>query len=346
MSDRYLILENGIVFKGKPFGFEGEAVGELVFTTGMTGYLETLSDPSYFGQIVLSTFPLIGNCGVNEQDAIPGPVYMKAYIVRQWCQEPSNFRSEGDLDAYLRAKKTPGLYGIDTRALASIIRKNGAMNAMVSDSPELSSEQWAALRGYSVTDAVAAVYAATGAFTRKEAEQSILIWDFGGAFRLVEQLKVFGLSPDVVPYFTPAEEIMTRKPDGLILSGGPGNPCENQMIVKEIEKLCRNGLPILGVGLGHQMLALARGGKTEKLPFGHRGANQPVREKRTSRVFVTAQNHGYAVTAGSLPDAAAVSYINLNDGTCEGVVYKDAPTISVQFEPTDEVIAEFLTLLK
>ena len=367
MSDVYLILENGVVFKGRTFGHDGEAVGELVFSTGMTGYMETLADPAYYGQIVLQTFPLIGNYGVIPNDFGPGPIHLKAYIVRDWCQEPSNFRSEGNLDSFLYEKKIPGLCGIDTRALTRIIRDNGTMNAMISKTPDLSDGQWAALRGYKVANAVAAVAkskvensspgTARGLQPHPDpgagsigsgadgTTYNVALQDFGNAFKLADGLSANGCRPTVFSYNATADEILAAKPDGIVLSGGPGDPAENARLIAEIKKLSGSGVPILAVGLGHQMLALARGAKTIKLQSGHRGSNQPVSIPGTPRVFATAQNHGYAVDPDSLPGCAAVSYVNSNDGTCEGVKYEDIPAFSVQFDPTDEVFREYASLL-
>ena len=365
VSDAYLILANGAVFKGKQFGYDGEAVGELVFSTGMTGYLETLSDPAYFGQIVLQTFPLVGNYGVIPQDFGTGPVHLRAYIVREWCQEPSNFRSEGNLDSFLREHKTPGLFDIDTRQLTRVIRSSGVMNAMVSKTPELTEDQWVMLRGYRITDAIAAVNAKNSEFRIPNSEFSggradpfrcreqelgmvsnIIVWDFGCASRMTELLAANRCAPVIVGHNATAEEISRQNPVGVVLSGGPGDPAENTRIIGEIKKLCEMNIPILAVGLGHQMLALAQGAKTEKLPFGHRGANQPVRQKETGHAFVTAQNHGYTVTPASLPENAVISYENLSDGTCEGIDYSDFPAFSIQFDLTDDIFAKFLLVVK
>ena len=359
MSTAYLILENGAVFEGRQFGHDGEAVGELVFTTGMTGYLETLSDPSYFGQIVLQTFPLIGNYGVIPQEFGQGPVHLCAYIVREWCQEPSNFRSEGNLDSFLREQKTPGLFGIDTRELTRTLRENGTMNAMLSKTPELSDSQWAALRGYKVTGAAEGIRSFTGdrqrlvradPFRDRDPElgfdRCVVLWDFGCAPKLAETLHQYRCICVVVGNAATAEDILTLNPDGVILSGGPGDPAENVQIIGEIKKLCDKGVPLFGVGLGHQMLALALGASTEKLRFGHRGANQPVRDLKTGRVFVTTQNHGYAVSAESLPEGAAVRYEGLNDGVCEGIDYVGIPAFSVQFEPAGDIVERFITIVK
>ena len=349
LGEAYLILENGTVFKGRSFGYDGEAIGELVFSTGMTGYLETLSDPAYLGQIVLQTFPLIGNYGVIPQDFGPGPVHMKAYIVRQWCQEPSNFRSEGNLDSFLREQGTPGICEIDTRALTRLLRENGVMNAMVSKSPELSGDGWAELRGYRVTGAVGV---ASGKWKVENGKcrdgdadygkRKVALWDFGCAPAIAERLRELGCDLMMIGCGTSADDILARNPDGIVLSGGPGDPAENTHIIGEIRKLSGSGIPILAVGLGHQMLALAFGAKTLKLRFGHRGANQPVRDLRTGRSFVTTQNHGYAVDKSTLPDCAAVSYENLSDGTCEGIEYSGIPALSIQFEPTEEMLDRFI----
>ena len=353
--EKYLILENGAVFKGRAFGFDGEAIAELVFSTKSTGYLETLSDPAYYGQMVLQTFPLIGTYGIIPDDLGPGPVHVKAYIVKQWCQDPSNFRCEGNLDSFLRDNKIPGLYDIDTRALTRVIRENGAMNAMISNSPELSQEQLKALKEYKITNAVSAVCAdsnySPGNYkvdTSTSTSFNVAMWDFGDGFRVSELLVKYGCNPVVVNHAATAESILQKKPDGIMLTGGPGDPMMNESIINEIKKLCEKNakIPIFAVGLGHQMLALSNGAKTEKLKFGHRGANQPVKETTTNHAFVTKQNHGYAVLSKSIPESATVSYTNVNDGTCEGIVYKNIPAFSIQFEPTREIMQRFMNMMQ
>ena len=367
MSSAYLILENGAVFKGKSFGYEGEAVGEIVFSTGMAGYLETLSDPAYYGQIVLQTFPLIGNYGFIPQDFGPGPVHLKAYIVREWCQEPSNFRSEGNLDSFLREQRIPGLFDIDTRKLTRVIRENGVMNAMISKTPELDEEQWTQLREYKITGAVDSVNVEcrmqNAELARTDDKNSelprsdgsycelrnmgseftrVAVWNFGCAKRMIDTLAANKFLPDVVDCNATADEILRQNPYGVVLTGGPGDPAENTRIIGEIKQLCEKKIPIFAFGLGHQMLALAHGAKTAKLPFGHRGANQPVIQRKTGNAFVTAQNHGYTVVPDSLPGNAVVNYENLSDGTCEGIEYTNIPAFSIQFDPTEEILAKFL----
>ena len=350
VSDAYLILENGAVFKGRSFGYEGEAIGELVFSTGVVGYMGTLTDPRHHGQIVLQTFPLIGCYGEIPEEKINKDVQVKAYIVREWCQEPSNFRSEGNLDNFLRKNGIPGLCGVDTRALTRLIRENGTMNAMISYSAEIDERQYAALKGYKVADAVAAcASAAYGSADGKYANIAVpdnkdpnnrklrvALWDFGSAATLAQALGAAGCAVKIFGYGMTAEKILANKPDGVILSDGPGDPSDNAEAIGQIKELCGSGLPILGIGLGHLLLALARGARTEKLLFGHHGSNQPVRELDTGRVFVTGQNHGYTVTPDSLPGYAEMSYVNLNDGTCEGVDHKDIPACSIQFSPSEE----------
>jgi carbamoyl-phosphate synthase small subunit len=334
MPKAYLILANGTVFEGDSFGYEGEAVGELVFSTGMTGYIETLTDPSFFGQIVIQTFPLIGNYGVIPADFESSGFQIKGYIVRQWCQEPSNFRSEGDLDTFLRQNKIPGLCNIDTRALTRIVRESGEMNAVISKKPHLTEAEMAALRGYAIERAVENMTAKAPYEIRPERERfHVALWDFGSKQSIAKELVSRDCRVTVLPATTTAEEITALKPDGIMLSNGPGDPAKNTGIIAEIKKLCAHKIPTFGICLGHQLLALSQGARTMKMHYGHRGANQPALETATGRVFITSQNHGYAVVTESLPPTAEVSFMNANDNTCEGVTYKDMPAFSVQFHP-------------
>ena len=330
----YLVLEDGRVFEGRSFGAEGEVTGEIVFTTGMTGYLETLTDPSYYGQIVVQTFPLIGNYGVIPADFESEGPHVSAYIVREWCQVPSNFRSEGDLDNYLKKTGVVGLYGIDTRALTRIIREHGVMNAKIVDSLEKKDAAAAEAKAYAVRNAVASVSCKKTEVTKPEdAKYKVVLWDFGKKENIRRELLKRGCEVVNVPYSTTAEEILAMDPDGIMLSNGPGDPAENVGVIEELKKLCHSGKPIFGICLGHQLTALAQGAKTEKLKYGHRGANQPVEDTVTGRVYITSQNHGYAVVADSLPENAKMRFVNANDGTCEGVDYLDAPIFTVQFHP-------------
>lgn len=331
----YLVLENGKVFRGHPFGAGGEAVGEIVFTTSMTGYLETLTDPSYYGQIVVQTFPLIGNYGVIPSDFESEAPALNAYIVRDWCQEPSNFRSEGDLDTFLKQNNIVGLYGIDTRELTRIVREVGVMNAKITTDIRNMAAIQKELRGYAVTKAVASVGCSQETVLHPDGAPvaRVVLWDFGAKRNIARELVKRGCEVTVVPSDTTAQRIRALSPDGLMLSNGPGDPAENTGIIKELSSLLADKLPTFGICLGHQLLALAHGARTEKLKYGHRGANQPAQELDTGRVYITSQNHGYTVVGENLPAGARVSFVNANDGTCEGVSYDTENAFSVQFHP-------------
>ncbi len=327
----YLILEDGTVFEGQSFGAKGEAAGEIVFTTGMTGYLETLTDQSYYGQIILQTFPLIGNCGVIPADFESSSVGAKAYIVKHPCQAPSNFRSEGKIDALLKESNVVGLCGIDTRALAKIIREKGVMNGKITSSQPTESDR-AEAAAYSIHGAVAAVSCHT--VTKCAGENScgkkrsrVALMDFGAKRGITEALLERDCEVWTFPHDTPAIEILDTNPNGIVLSNGPGDPAEasNAIIHETVYKLIKSGIPIFGICLGHQLMALAYGYRTKKLKFGHRGANQPVKELMTGKVYITSQNHGYTVIADD------ASFVNVNDGTCEGLDY--GGSFSVQFHP-------------
>ncbi len=335
MSDAaYLILANGEVFKGKSFGAKREVTGELVFTTSMVGYLETITDPSYYGQVVMQTFPLIGNYGVIPRDFESSKPALSAYIVREWCQEPSNFRCEEDLDTFLKRENIPGIYAIDTRRVTRIVREQGVMNCCVAYSLDDMDSKLEKIRSFRVLNAVKSVTAGSR-HTENSAEGKyrVVLWDFGAKGNIERMLLKRGCNVTVVPADTTAEQILELNPDGLMLSNGPGDPCENTGIITELRKFMQSGIPVFGICLGHQLLALAMGAKTEKLKYGHRGANQPVKEVSSSRVYISSQNHGYAVVSGSLPDNAEVSFVNGNDNTCEGVTYTNRPAFSVQFHP-------------
>ncbi len=333
MEKLYLVLENGQIFEGKSFGADGEITGEIVFSTAMTGYLETITDPSYFGQIVVQTFPLIGNYGVIPSDFESDKPYLKAYVVREWCQEPSNFRCEGDLDTFLKDAGVIGLYDIDTRQLTKIIREYGVMNAKITKSIENIDEIINELKAYKVTGAVKSATCNTIKVYNEEGNKHVVLMDFGEKANIQRELIKRGCKVTVVPSYTTASEILAMKPDGIMLSNGPGDPAENVEIIKEIKALVESKTPIFGICLGHQLTALSQGATTSKLKYGHRGGNQPVKEVETGRVYISSQNHGYAVDTDSLPAHAELSWVNVNDGTCEGVVYKNSPVYTVQFHP-------------
>lgn len=351
MNKAYLILADGTIFEGQSIGKTGSVIGETVFTTGMTGYLETLTDPSYYGQIVTQTFPLIGNYGVINEDFESKKSWVRGYIVREMCEKPSNFRCEGDLDSFLRQQEIIGIKGIDTRKLTKILREAGVMNGMIVSGNETekietvlksNSEKEKLLetiKAYIITEAVKTVSRSEAedkeAENEKKAQKGhVVLWDFGAKENIKRELEKRGLKVTLVPYNTTADEIKKLAPDGIMLSNGPGDPAENTGIIEEIRKLCEYGqIPIFGICLGHQMLALARGAKTSKLKYGHRGGNQPVKDLETGRVYISSQNHGYAVENDSLPSYAKLRFVNTNDQTCEGIEYTDIPAFSVQFHP-------------
>ena len=328
MKKAYLVLQNGQVFEGRRFGAEGDSLGELVFTTGMGGYLETLTDPSYYGQIVVQTFPLMGNYGVIPAD-FEGRPGLRGYIVREWCPAPSNFRSEGDLDGFLKERGIPGLWGVDTRLLTRTLRDEGVMNALLCDSVP---EDLTALRAYRVTDALAAVTAGEKRIYAPEGAPAhrVALLDYGMKGNILRELLKRSCEVAVFPASASAEEVLAEDCDGLMLTNGPGDPAENAFQIAQLRALLGR-LPLFGICLGHQLTALAAGGSTYKLKFGHRGVNQPVRVPGSHRTYITSQNHGYAVAEG-VP-GGEVSFVNANDGSCEGMDYPGLRAFTVQFHP-------------
>ena len=329
MEKAWLVLQDGTAFEGQRFGAEGDTVGELVFTTNMCGYLETLTDPSYAGQIVLQTFPLIGNYGVIEAD-FEGECRVKGYVVRHWCPTPSNFRSQYDLDAFLKAKGVPGICGIDTREVTRIIREKGVTNAIITSAPPADLADVAA---YRVEGAVASVTCAAPYTLPAAGEEThhVALLDYGAKANIARELQKRGCRVTVLPAGTSAEQVLALGADGILLSNGPGDPAENTGCIAELSKLLGK-LPIFGICLGHQLLALAAGGRTVKLKYGHRGANQPARDLAGGRTYITSQNHGYAVVADSV-SGARLRFVNANDGTCEGLDYPQLRAFTVQFHP-------------
>ena len=326
----YLTLQNGRVFTGKRFGAKGDVLGELVFTTGMTGYIETLTDPSYYGQIVIQTYPLIGNYGMIHSDGESGRSRLSAYVVREYCEQPSNFRSEGTLDAYLKENNIPGVYGIDTRELTRVVRESGVMNAVISSKPV---QDMDALRRYMVRGGVeACTCPEMRVYDCEKAARTVVLWDFGAKENIARELVKRGCKVLRVPASYTAEQILALGADGLMLTNGPGDPADNTEIIANIAKLAGK-LPIFGICLGHQLFALAMGGKTRKMKYGHRGVNQPVKDLKTETVYISSQNHGYEVISESIKDVGKLSFVNANDNTCEGVEYPELNAFTVQFHP-------------
>ena len=326
----YLVLSNGKIFEGRRIGAPVDRVGELVFTTGMEGYLETLTDPSYFGQIVTHTFPLIGNYGVIEED-FEGKSALFGYIVRELCGHPSNFRSQYALNDYLVRQGIPGLCGVDTRQIVRITREEGVMNAMICNRIP---QDLSALKAFRVLSAVQSVtckekkeYPALG-----EEKYRVALLDYGAKQNIIRSLQRRGCRVTVWPADTTAEALLKSDPDGVMLSNGPGDPKENVACIEEIKKLLGQK-PVFGICLGHQLTALAMGGDTVKLKYGHRGGNQPVKDLTTGRTWITSQNHGYAVVADSLKGKGIETFANANDGSCEGMAYPEKNCFTVQFHP-------------
>lgn len=334
----YLMLEDGQIFEGRSFGAEGTVIGEVVFTTGVTGYQETLTDPSYYGQIVCQTFPLIGNYGVNDEDNESARSYVSGYIVREWCASPSNFRCQGNINDFLAKHNIIGICNIDTRRLTRTIREAGVMNGVITTEniDEAQKEDLLAkLRGFSIRDAVKNVTASESKTYSPDAKKfRVALFDFGYKRNIRQELIKRGCEVIVVPANTTATEIAKLAPDGIMFSNGPGDPAENTEIISNIRDIQQLGIPIFGICLGHQLMALANGGTTEKLKYGHRGANQPVIDLESGLTYVTSQNHGYAVVGSSIdPAVGVVSHINANDKTCEGIRYISVNARTVQFHP-------------
>lgn len=352
-NEVYICLENGQKYKGYRFGANGDVIGELVFTTGMGGYIETLTDPSYYGQIVMQTFPLIGNYGVISEDFESKKSFVSAYVVREKCDNPSNFRCEQSLEKYLTENNIVGVYGVDVRELTKTIREAGVMNAIITSNPDKADMQ--AVKDYKIIDAVKAVSTQKAElYPSDNHKHNVVLMDFGAKKNIIRELNMRGCNVAVMPYDTKADDILKLGVDGIMLSNGPGDPADNPMIVEEIKKLIGK-VPIFGICLGHQLLALAMGGETTKLKYGHRGVNQPVKSIEQGRTYISSQNHGYAVLNESIEKCGGiVSYINANDLTCEGVDYPDKKAFSVQFHPeacsgpkdTEFIFNKFISMME
>ena len=332
-----LILANGSIFSGTSIGSAETRVCEMVFNTSMAGYQEILTDPSYAGQGVVMSYPLIGNYGVNSEDNESRRPWVEAFVVRHLSPRGSNFRCEGDLGSYLKEHNITGIQGVDTRALTKILRSEGSMNGMLTCAEHFNIAQVLdELKAYKVENTVPLV-------TRPEPEvfpaygeekYHVAMMDYGVKQHMIECLRRRGCRVTALPASTPAADVLAGGYDGVMLSNGPGDPAENVEIIAELKKLYNSDIPLFGVCLGHQLLALATGAKTGRLAYGHRGGNHPVRDVEKGRVFITSQNHGYMVLAGSVhPAIAEVSHVNVNDGTCEGLRYKRPNCFTTQFHP-------------
>lgn len=325
-----LILENGDRFTGKAFGHIHDVVGEVVFTTNMTGYQETLTDPSFCGQIVVMTYPLIGNYGINFEDMESDRPALSAFVVREKCDYPSNFRTEMDLDGFLRQNHIVGIEGIDTRALTRIIRNNGCMKGIITIKENISDKEIeTCFESLDNSDVISRV-STKSAYNIKGGGKKVAFIDMGAKAGIIRDFKERDCDITVFPYNVTAAEIEKIAPDMVFISNGPGDPQDVPETVETVKNLIGKYC-VCGICMGHQIIGLALGGKTAKLKFGHHGGNHPVKNLETGKVYITSQNHNYIVS--DLSDDVEESYINVNDGTCEGIKHKTLPIRSVQFHP-------------
>ncbi|MGN0378860.1 MAG: carbamoyl phosphate synthase small subunit, partial [Butyrivibrio sp.] len=312
----FLILEDGTVFEGKSIGADKEVISEIVFNTSMTGYLEVLTDPSYAGQAVVMTYPLIGNYGICHADEESGRPWPDGFIVRELSPMPSNFRSEDTIQNFLTSNGIPGVEGIDTRALTKILREKGTMNGMITTNENYNLDEIIPKLKEYTTGKVVEKVTCSEKYTLEGDGPKVALMDFGAKRNIARSLNKRGCKVTVYPALTPAEEILAENPDGIMLSNGPGDPKECTSIIKEIKKLYDSDVPIFAICLGHQLMALATGADTHKMKYGHRGANHPVKDLSTGKVYISSQNHGYVVDMETIDSKIArPAFINVNDKT-------------------------------
>jgi carbamoyl-phosphate synthase small subunit len=333
-----LALEDGRAFRGRSWGAEGESCGEMVFNTSMSGYQEVLTDPSYAGQIVCMTYPLIGNYGVTRADEESARPWVEGFVVREASRTMSNWRAEQPLDVYLKRWKIVAIDGIDTRALVRHIRDKGAMRACLSsvDLDEASLVEKARNAPAMENRELASLVTCQSAYeipAEGEERFHVVCYDFGVKLNSLRSLAELNCRVTVVPADTPAAEVLALKPDGIFLSNGPGDPASMTKVVEEVRGVVESGVPTFGICFGHQLLGRAFGGTTYKLRFGHRGGNQPVKDLRHNSVEITSHNHGFAVQLESLPPEVEVTHVNLNDNCVEGMRHRRLPIFSVQYHP-------------
>lgn len=351
----FLILSDGNVFEGTSIGAEREVISEIVFNTSMTGYLEVLTDPSYAGQAVVMTYPLIGNYGICYADEESGRPWPDGFIVRELSRVPSNFRSEDSIQNFLKENNIPGIAGIDTRALTKILREKGTMNGMITTNENYNLDEILPKLKEYTTGKVVEKVTCEEKYVLPGDGFKVALMDFGAKRNIARSLNKRGCEVTVYPALTTAEEILAANPDGIMLSNGPGDPKECVSIIKEIKKLYDSDVPIFAICLGHQLMALATGANTHKMKYGHRGANHPVKDLQTGKVYISSQNHGYVVDMDTLDDKIArPAFINVNDKTNEGLEYVGKNIFTVQFHPeacagpkdSDYLFDRFMNMMK
>ncbi len=333
-----IVLQDGTVLKGTGFGAKDTAEGEVVFNTSMTGYQEALTDPSYKYQILMMTYPLVGNYGINKEDFESDGIKAEGFIVRELTQKPSHGKLTSDLDAFLKEYDVPGIHGVDTRFLTRKIRIHGVMNGILKypyEDKELEElkERAGKLKNISDLDLVDLVSIKKTKKHDAKGKKTLAMIDCGTKSSIIKHILERGINVIQFPAKTPAEKILEHEPDGIVVTNGPGDPERYDYVIKTIENLVKERLPLFGICLGVQLISLAFGAKTYKLKFGHRGSNQPVKDMKTGRVYITAQNHGFAVDAESIKDTLDISHINLNDQSVEGVMHEELPVMAVQYHP-------------
>ena len=350
---RLLLLEDGSIFKGTGFGSANDATGEVVFSTGMTGYQESITDQSYNGQMLVFTYPLIGNAGINRDDYESIDPTTKAVIVKEFARVPSNWRSQMSLDTFLKHKNIPGIAGVDTRKLTRTIREHGTMRGMIIDAEDDIKHAFDQLKAIVLPTNQVAQVSTTRSYVSPGKGKNVVVIDFGLKHSILNELNKRDCHVTVLPYNTTAETILSLNPDGVMLTNGPGDPSSLPDVLTMIQGI-QDKLPIFGICLGHQLIALANGASTFKMKFGHRGFNHPVKEIATGRIDFTSQNHGYAVEAGSVDkDKLIITHIELNDETVEGLKHRYLPVFSVQYHPdaapgphdADHLFDQFMELM-
>ena len=330
----YLVLENGEVFEGERIGVIKDTACEVVFNTAMVGYIENFTDPSYEGQGLVMTYPLIGNYGIIKEDIESTKIWAKAIFVHELAQFESNFRTNGTLESFLIENDIPGLKGVNTRKLTKVLRDKGTMKGYLTSDISNMKEIEKKIQEYSMGNLVEKVSCTKIEKHNKKAEKQIAFLDYGYRKNILDEFIKRGIGVTVYPATTTAEEILKDNPDGIMLSNGPGNPKKCEFQIENIKKLYESNTPIFGICLGHQLMALATGATTKKLKYGHRGANHPVKDLSNERIYITSQNHGYYVDEESInPEIAEVTHVSLNDGTVEGLKYKNKKIFTVQFHP-------------